>query len=186
MLTFRRKLCREVSTFMEKTKKEKIWNWAGLAFMLLAGSGLHFVYDLWPDWLTAWIAPVNESIFEHTKLLFFPPLVWMVILYLFAGKRGRQFYASRIYPTLIGTGVMVVSYYLYSGIIGDHFMAADILIFVISVLVNWLLTQKHWTVSPLPGFIAVFGMLAFYLLAAYIPPRIAFFRDEQTGKYGRG
>jgi len=154
--------------------------------MLLAGSGLHFVYDIWPNWLTAWIAPVNESIFEHTKLLFFPPLLWMLILQIFAGKRGEAFYASGIYPTLIGTGVMVAGYYLYSGIIGNHYMAADIALFGISVLVNWLLTQKKWPVSPLPGEIAVFAMIAFYLLAAYVPPRIAFFRDEQTGQYGRG
>ena len=45
-----------------------------LAFVLavLAGAGLHFVYGLCPNGVTALFSPVNESIWEHTKILFWP------------------------------------------------------------------------------------------------------------------
>ena len=36
----------------------------------LAGSCLHFVYALWPNGLTALLAPVNESLWEHVKILY--------------------------------------------------------------------------------------------------------------------
>ena len=47
-----------------------------LSFLAAAGLGTagHFLYALWPNALTALIAPVNECVWEHLKLLFFPPL----------------------------------------------------------------------------------------------------------------
>lgn len=39
------------------------------------GAGLHFLYDAVPNVLTALISPVNESVWEHLKLLFFPMLL---------------------------------------------------------------------------------------------------------------
>ena len=43
----------------------------GLVFTLavLGGAALHFLYDVWPNPLTAVLAPVNESVWEHLKLL---------------------------------------------------------------------------------------------------------------------
>ena len=50
--------------------KRKWWTVCFLS--ILAGSALHFLYDLWPNPLTAVFAPVNESVWEHLKLLFWP------------------------------------------------------------------------------------------------------------------
>ena len=45
-----------------------------LAFVLaaLAGSALHFGYDLCPSPLVGLICPVSESVWEHLKLLYWP------------------------------------------------------------------------------------------------------------------
>ncbi len=40
----------------------------------MAGVGLHFLFDLWPSLLTEFFAPVNESLWEHVKLIFWPGL----------------------------------------------------------------------------------------------------------------
>ena len=47
---------------------------------ILAGSALHFLYDLWPNPLTAVFAPVNESVWEHLKLLYWPFLAAAFVL----------------------------------------------------------------------------------------------------------
>ena len=39
------------------------------------GAGLHFLYDAVPNVLPALISPVNESVWEHLKLRFFPMLL---------------------------------------------------------------------------------------------------------------
>lgn len=50
---------------------------AGFLFTSVLGTLSHFFYD-WSgrNPLAALISPVNESIWEHMKLLFFPSLLW--------------------------------------------------------------------------------------------------------------
>ena len=54
----------------------------GLVFALavLGGAALHFLYDVWPNPLTAVLAPVNESVWEHLKLLYWPFLAAAFVL----------------------------------------------------------------------------------------------------------
>ena len=58
--------------------KRKWWTVCFLS--ILAGSALHFLYDLWPNPLTAVFAPVNESVWEHLKLLYWPFLAAAFVL----------------------------------------------------------------------------------------------------------
>ena len=53
--------------------KKKFLLAAGLATAL--GAALHFLYDAAPNPLTALVSPVNESVWEHLKLLFWPMLL---------------------------------------------------------------------------------------------------------------
>lgn len=50
------------------------------AAAIVVGSALHFLYDLLPNPLTALIAPVNESVWEHLKLLYYPTLLAACVL----------------------------------------------------------------------------------------------------------
>ncbi|MFR7832640.1 MAG: DUF6512 family protein [Blautia wexlerae] len=47
---------------------------------VLGGAALHFLYDVWPNPLTAVLAPVNESVWEHLKLLYWPFLAAAFVL----------------------------------------------------------------------------------------------------------
>ncbi|MFR7742268.1 MAG: DUF6512 family protein [Acutalibacteraceae bacterium] len=58
--------------------KRKWWTVCFLS--ILAGSALHFLYDLWPNPLTVVFAPVNESVWEHLKLLYWPLLAAAFVL----------------------------------------------------------------------------------------------------------
>ena len=46
-----------------------------LVISLVFGSLLHNVYMWFPNGVTALIAPVNESLWEHTKIIFYPLLL---------------------------------------------------------------------------------------------------------------
>ncbi len=46
--------------------------WLVYIAAVLAGTALHFIYEWWPNPLIGLIAPVNESVWEHMKLLFWP------------------------------------------------------------------------------------------------------------------
>ena len=54
--------------------KKRFWLAFGIA--VLAGTGLHFLYDVCPVPLVGLFAPVNESVWEHLKLFFWPCLLY--------------------------------------------------------------------------------------------------------------
>lgn len=63
-------------------KKLKLATVIGIIFVLITGSLAHFVYE-WSgnNALAGLFTPVNESVWEHMKLVFFPMLlysVWMI------------------------------------------------------------------------------------------------------------
>ena len=65
-----------------KLEKEQSWNLLRtFVCITIAGTLLHGLFDLWPSILTEFVAPVNESIWEHVKIVFWPLLVGLTMLY---------------------------------------------------------------------------------------------------------
>ena len=63
-----------------RDRKWRTWETAGLFVVILLGNTLHFVYD-WTGqarW-AAYVSAVNESTWEHMKLLFFPALLFTAV-----------------------------------------------------------------------------------------------------------
>ena len=59
----------------------------GAVFTIITGTLLHFVYEWSGESLFVGIfSPINESVWEHLKLLFFPMSVWILIGYFIFGK----------------------------------------------------------------------------------------------------
>ena len=57
------------------------WELAGALFTAAMGTLLHFVYDWSGGWgAAAAFSAVNESTWEHMKLLFFPMLTFVLII----------------------------------------------------------------------------------------------------------
>ena len=106
----------------------------GILFTSLLGTLSHFIYE-WSgeNWLAGLFTPVNESTWEHMKLLFFPMLLYGI----FALPRLKDDYPciSFGYPLgiLAGTFAIPILFYTYYGILGRNHTAADILIFYLSV-----------------------------------------------------
>ncbi len=112
------------------------------------GSLLHFTYDLTGEnSIVGLFSAVNESIWEHLKLIFIPFLLTTVVENVIFGKHFGNFFFSRIVGIIAGMFVIVSGFYTYSGIIGDHFAVVDIILFVIGVIVSYglsyLMMIKH-------------------------------------------
>ena len=105
----------------------------------VAGAALHFLYDAWPNPLTALVSPVNESVWEHLKLLFWPMLAAGFWLSRGAKDRGALwsgvFAAELLMPLFLlgayyslgsGFGVMslALDIALYAAAMGFGFLAA--------------------------------------------------------------
>lgn len=112
---------------------------AGILFTLIAGTLLHFCYE-WSgeNPFVALFAPVSESVWEHLKLLFFPVLVYTLFEIIVLFKVSGSFLTARVLGVILGMFFILVAFFTYTGIIGRNFLAADILIFALSVFVTFL------------------------------------------------
>ncbi len=164
----------------------------GVLVTLIAGTILHFAYE-WSgrNLIVALFSPINESVWEHLKLLFTPMLFYSVIEYFTYGKKLANFVPIRVLSIFIGMLVIIVSFYTYSGIIGSNYLAADIGTFVLGTLVaywvSFKLLRTEYFMSQkakLLGWIGLIFLVFIIILFTFTPPHIALFKDFASGTYG--
>lgn len=164
------------------------WETAGIAFVLLAGSALHFAFAWSGNWRPiAWLAAVNESLWEHLKLAFWPALLWALVEYAAFGSRIPRFWPAKSVGIALMPAVIVGLFYAYTAVLGDSFLPLDILIFVAAVALgqgmSYRLLSAQRSVSAAVVILPVLLALAFVLFS-YRTPHLGLFRDSPTGGYG--
>lgn len=115
-------------------RKRGIWREALLTgYTVLLGFLLHFVYG-WSgsNVFAAGFSAVNESTWEHMKLLFFP--VFLLTLLQTCTRRAADtcIPAVRAISVFIGLSLIPMLYYTYTGIVGTHALWADIAVFILA------------------------------------------------------
>lgn len=99
----------------------------------ILGSLNHFLYD-WTgsSSFVALFCPINESPWEHLKLLFFPFLFVTLGTAVLCRSRNKRFFYCRFLGVVCGMAFTLVSFYTYTGIWGSHALILDLLIFFLS------------------------------------------------------
>lgn len=162
---------------------------ATIAFFTIGTAGvlMHFLYE-WSgkNPLVGLFAPVNESIWEHLKLIFFPAAVWSAMAYFFSKKH----YPNDIAATLIGIfGAMftiVSAHYTYKGIIGRHIPAIDITLYFLSVIIflalRGIVRANGFFSSKSAHFLSLIILIItaiLFIVFSFYPPDIALFKPPQ-------
>ena len=167
-----------------------IWQFFGFAVTSLCGTLLHFLYD----WLgeAGWIAPfsgVNESTWEHMKLLFWPSFIFAVIEGLFF-KSYERFWCVKLRGIVIGLCLIPILFYTYNGVIGKSPDFINISIFFISaasayIYEAWALKNKRIACRSQKGAVLMLCIIALsFVLFTFKTPEINLFRDPITNTYG--
>lgn len=174
-------------------KNIRIWSISGFIFTLAAGTLLHFIYDWLGGTVASVLGAVNESLWEHLKLIFWPAVIFGIIEYIAYGKSMRAFIPAKVLASLAGMLAVIMLFYTYSGILGYNIMVIDILIFVIgaafSYYISYRLMLKHTACFSTDTARIIFLIIALALIICFIlftftPPHIPLFRDPKTGAYG--
>ena len=167
-----------------------LWGFCGFAVTALGGTLLHFLYE----WLgeAAWIAPfsgVNESTWEHMKLLFWPMLAFAVAQRFFFGDR-RDFWCVKLRGILLGLILIPVIFYTYNGAIGKSPDWVNIAIFFIAAALVFIYETRRFRSGEIPcpfptialGSICAIALL--FVIFTFRTPTIGIFMDPLTGDFG--
>lgn len=172
-------------------KSLKLWQIGGFVFTCTAGVLLHFLYD-WTNHsiVVAPFSAVNESIWEHMKLLFFPMLIFAMTEYKFIGKNYENFWCAKSAGSITGLLLIPIIYYTYTGVLGVNADWFNIIIFFIAAgtayyLENILLKNKmNFCKSPLIAFVILCLIAVLFVVMTFVQPKIPLFQDITTGNYG--
>jgi hypothetical protein len=167
------------------------WELAGIAVIFLAGFVLHFVFDWTGHWRPiAWFAAVNESVWEHFKLAFWPGVLYAMLEYLALRRSVNNFWVGKGIGLFSMPVVVAVLFYGYTAILSHHHIALDILVFLLAVAIGQLISYGILAGADMGATVrggAVIGlavMSAAFVLFSYYPPQIPLFEDSRTHQYG--
>ena len=169
-----------------------LWQAAGFAFATFGGTILHFLYE-WTDGSTL-VSPfsgVNESTWEHMKLLFWP-LFLFALAQRFFFRDQENYWCVKLAEILLGLGLIPVLFYTYNGVFGKSPDWVNIAIFYITALLvflfEWWVFKRRWLACKYPwvAFLVLCLVGVLFFLFTFVPPQISLFRDPVTGTYGMG
>ena len=167
-----------------------LWELMGFAVTSLSGTLLHFLYE----WLNeaVWIAPisgVNESTWEHMKLLFFPMFIYAIVQSFFFRDRD-DFWCVKLRGILLGLALIPVIFYTYNGVIGKSPDWINIVIFFVAAAITYLHETRLFRDRQLRcgsqklTFAVLCGIAFLFVIFTFVTPEIGIFKDPLTGSYG--
>lgn len=177
---------------MKSTSRAIIgWELLGAVFIVVVGSALHFAFGWTGGWLPmALIAAVNESIWEHLKLAFWPGLLWGLLPQKHLQSALLERLAAKGFGLMLAAVLIVMTFTGYTAILGDNLLILDIATFVFAVLAGQALAAilRIYGLSGsklLPvGLSLLISQLAAYALFTYFPPDFWLFIEARSGIRG--
>lgn len=167
------------------------WQLAGFLFTSVLGTFLHFLFELTGGSVVAALfSAVNESIWEHIKLIYYPMLIFSLIEYRAWGKEVGGFWCAKLKGMLLSLVMIPSLYYTYTGALGVSADWFNVTIFFITAAAVYGMETKHLRENHpcILGGRASFGLLlaiaVLFVWFTFFTPRIPLFRDPVTGTYG--
>ena len=160
------------------------WQLIGFVFTGIVGVILHFAYN-WSDQslVVAPFAAINESIWEHMKLLFVPMFIFALIENQFLGHTFPNFWNVKLIGILTAIFLIPILYYSYTGMFGVHLDWVNIAIFFIAGAIAYALETylfKTSTLIPMHPLLSLFilCLVSFlFVVFTFLPPNIPLFAD---------
>lgn len=151
----------------------------------------HFLYSWIPSSLTAIFFPVNESIWEHMKMIFTSIILYGIIDYIILYRfniKYNNFFLSLFTTALISIPIYLTIYLpIYYKIGENMFINISLMLLVIiitQVIAYYILKTKEYT---LLNYISILFIIISYIIFGYLtynPPKEELFFDTMKEKYG--
>jgi hypothetical protein len=165
----------------------KTYTYIGIVFVLTVGTLAHFIYE-WSgeNYIVGLFVPVNESTWEHMKLVFFPMIIYGIFMCCKLSSDYPRIIQAICVGTLTGTWLISILFYSYSGILGFNILILDIAVFIVSVLIafrvvykfalseNYMRSIQTYKIAPI---LLVIIMAIFFVVCTYSPFSLGLFKN---------
>jgi len=171
--------------------KDLIFNFQIFSFIFasILGTLLHFTYE-WSNnnQFVGLFSAINESTWEHLKLVFFPMLITIIISYFYLGEDSSKYLCSKTIGIISAMLFITIFYYTYTGILGTNYSILNIVIFILSVIFAEYITYIKMSSDYICDFknsvLILITILLLFILFTYFTPRINYFKDPVYNQYG--
>jgi len=178
---------------MDQAEKKSVFRYelVGIIFIIILGSVLHFTYELAGHQPVVGIfSAVNESVWEHLKLGFWPAILYAAVEYRHLRKKTSNFLPAKTVGIYLIPLIIPILFYSYTAILGESVLLIDISTFAIAVIAGQLTSYRLLTCGILPEYLNKISVVALILLGAafvfftFYPPHLPIFQDPMTREYG--
>lgn len=154
----------------------------GSVIILLLSTLFHSVYDKFPSTLTSLFFPVNESIWEHNKMILLAYFVYAIFLKVIFKKDRSYIYLSLIecISCIVILDVTFTPVYLYVLNTQDN-IVVTIIFYIISIILSFIIGEKFLMpenkkleLGALVGFVIISIV---FMILTYHPLDLAIFKD---------
>ncbi|MFX0212333.1 MAG: DUF6512 family protein [Candidatus Hodarchaeota archaeon] len=168
------------------------WEINGVVFIIVIGSFLHFLYELSGNMLIfAIIGAVNESVWEHLKLGFWPAFFYAVLeLKFIKSLKMKSFIIAKAISMYFIPITIVILFYTWEGATGIHSFLIDGLIFVVAVslgqVISYQLTirERFSKKTHIYGLFSIVFLIIAFTIFTFFPLHLPIFQDSTTSNYG--
>lgn len=169
------------------------WILIGIPILFLIGSCMHFIYDFTSNnVIIAAIAPVNESVWEHLKMVVLPVILWWTIYYFATGDINNidknKWFTGALAALLTALITIPLLYYFYTTAFGVKSLVVDVLLLFLALLFGQLaglhFYKYHIGINSNIAISILVLLILLFIYFTFYPPHLPLFRDSMTGKYG--
>lgn len=156
----------------------------GVVLAFLFCFPLHFLYDKFPNFITSIFAPVNESIWEHMKILFSSVLLAGVIQKIIVVKKKLD-YDNICFSNFIGAissiPIFLIMFLPIYSIIGENFPLTIFIMFisiVVAEIIAYIIMNKDNLHLENVTIILVIVVYTIFTILSYYPIKAGIFIDQ--------
>jgi len=184
---------------MNRKLKLGLWEAGCVIWVCVAGSLLHFAFELSDYWTPlALMAAVNESAWEHTKMYFWPGLVYALVQYTYTRDIADNYWFGKAAALAITPVTIFITYYSYMGYIaatgGKASLPTMLMIMVFGISFGQYVSYRILSAPPLSDSLRRYALpmyaslIAMFSTFTFLPPKLFLFENffcyQYTGEYG--
>ncbi len=178
---------------IRKLAKPKKWILLGIPVLFFVGTLFHFLYDLsGQSQMIGAISPVNESVWEHCKMVVVPMIAWWCLYYIFSCKAEEsdadKWFAGALGALITAVISIPLCYYFYTQAFGVELLAVDIFILLFALFLGQCIGLHSYKyskcISTAISITIIVLVALIFIFFTFYPPHLPIFMDSTNGSYG--